>query len=168
MKKIMPSRPDWFLSCLRSRHEVQSFGGITIQKVERLDENVIQEFQSTLFYSPDWTRCDNCTHRPASTLGYSLSHHPGNMLYLVGDFFRGQRELACEFLYSDHLVWGLSSYTPSLTIMDRTTSKKEHAIETRHVPTANSESRARTEQCNKSNRANIRIIQVKGGVKSNV
>src|SRR6266851_1166643 len=54
MKKIMPSRPDWFLSCLRSRHEVQSFGGITIQKVERLDENVIQEFQSTLFYSPDY------------------------------------------------------------------------------------------------------------------
>src|SRR5437667_3485026 len=54
MKRIIPSRPDWFLSCLRSKDEIHSFGSITIHQGGKTERNVTQEFQSTPFYSPDY------------------------------------------------------------------------------------------------------------------
>src|SRR6266404_4309387 len=49
MKRIIPSRPDWFLSCLRSKDEIHSFGSITIHQGGRLNEMLHKSFRALLF-----------------------------------------------------------------------------------------------------------------------
>src|SRR6267142_2328211 len=53
MKRIITNRPEWFLSCLRSRMKFRASEASQIRgwKTER---NVTQEFQSTHSYSPDY------------------------------------------------------------------------------------------------------------------